>query len=540
MARSSHCRLLSLPDELLDAILGRIDHPPDRSNVALCCSRLHRLLRSTPLALRVNFLSCTNPIGAREWCKQLKHFSVTFTLITEVSVEIPVRLENRLLAALGSSCPELKKLAIQARFHTTPRDAEVWRTFARKCSQLTLLDLGPPTSADTPLRAKPALPPLDAFPSLQSFVLGFVPKKIASLRRCSSLTSLGLWDPKGSTILSLASSSSFRLSLHSLCIESADLRDCLECISSFPRLASLALLACKFHAHELHTLSLSLQTLTRLFIDNCPRVCTSSVAAMVRANSSLSTLSLTGDSYHLLRSEGIAPKLRFLRLSRLSAFSPGVLADCSLDHLLIEKSQLSLEDLACMLVREKEREEVVQGEGEGVEQSGGTRTAAEALERSESETSADTICASVDMLMLTNIHFIPLPQPGLLLPRGPIMPPPLSIAASNMFGRLKKLTMWRCTGLGEQRLASLLHDCLGLMELTVEHSEDMSDAVLLGSRLEVLTCLTLLACDRITADGVAGFLGAFPRLSDLKVEVEKITPETREEFVRAGVVMRGV
>ncbi|CAI5510788.1 unnamed protein product [Closterium sp. Naga37s-1] len=233
---------------------------------------------------------------------------------------------------------------------------------------LTHLELSSRFARNTSRRRyedRTALPPLHAFPSLRAVTLGFHPKEISPLLRCSALTSLSLWQPTGGDLACLASpcfSPSFRSSLQSLTIQSGNLTNYLPRVSSFTSLSSLSLESCTFNPCELHSLSRSLHSLTHLTIDNCPSVCGRAVAAMVRANPSLSSLSLSGSSYRLFSSKPLSAvlrlssrKLQTLTLAGLPSFRPGMLAGCSsLESLTLERTEGSLEGLLGMLVRADE------------------------------------------------------------------------------------------------------------------------------------------------------------------------------------------
>ncbi|CAI7774572.1 unnamed protein product [Closterium sp. NIES-53] len=112
-----------------------------------------------------------------------------------------------------------------------------------------------------------------------------------------------------------------------------------------------------------------------------------------------------------------------------------------------------------------------------------------------------------------------------------------SIARAAVFGQLKRLVLVRCLGLEEQEWIQLLAACVRLKELKVQQNERFSDVVLTGSRLERLTSLTVVMCDKITASGIGEALGSFPRLRYLKVEVGKVSERARRELLRAGVVV---
>ncbi|CAI6007637.1 unnamed protein product [Closterium sp. NIES-65] len=88
-------------------------------------------------------------------------------------------------------------------------------------------------------------------------------------------------------------------------------------------------------------------------------------------------------------------------------------------------------------------------------------------------------------------------------------------------------------------LVRLLRACGMLEDLRVEGSDGFSDTVIAGSKLEVLTRLTVVGCGGITADSIGGLLGNVPRLRFLKVEASKVSERARRELLRAGVVVRG-
>ncbi|CAI5528728.1 unnamed protein product [Closterium sp. Naga37s-1] len=163
--RARDSRLLALPDELLNIILGLADHPSDRRNVALSCSRLRRLSRRTPHALRLELLTSL----------ELNPLYESSRLFTGDSPDVPVHL----------------------------------------------------------------------FPSLQSLTLHYDPDNCRPVLRCSSLTSLTLWDLDSSTLSSLASpESSLRATLKSLTIHSAELQGSLAPLAVFSALTSLSFHSC--------------------------------------------------------------------------------------------------------------------------------------------------------------------------------------------------------------------------------------------------------------------------------------------------------
>ncbi|CAI7747408.1 unnamed protein product [Closterium sp. NIES-53] len=186
------------------------------------------------------------------------------------------------------------------------------------------------------------LPSIHVFLALHSFALLITASKLNPLSRCSSLTSLTLWNPLPSTLSSLAScSSSVRPSLKSLTLHSAKLQSCLAPLASFPHLASLAFLACTINPLELHALARSLHTLTHLTIHDCPLVSSHALTALVEANPALASLSLHGTTYRLFSAPPFRsllflslPSLHALELSGLPSFRPGMLAHCTGLHSL--------------------------------------------------------------------------------------------------------------------------------------------------------------------------------------------------------------
>ncbi|CAI5502500.1 unnamed protein product [Closterium sp. Naga37s-1] len=417
MKRGDRCRLLSLPDELLESIFSTVTHPSDRRNVALVCSRLRRISRRTPHSLLVEFIPHHHRHSSvRDWLGDFDDKTRAFPNITSLTVRVTDTLRDYLLAGIGATCGQLKELKLLAvdwgRFEATavtPTNHSLPPALALAMPPLinptplfpilplpplptlpptTLLCLSPFARPDHLLLFQPAgssgvslrfsrdssrylyedtpaLPPLHAFPSLRALTLSFRPKEISPLLRCSALTSLSLWQPTGSDLACLASSSSaFRSSLQSLTIRSADLTNHLPCVSSFTLLSSLSLHSCMFDPCELHSLSRSLHSLTHFTIHGCPLACCRAVATMVRANPSLSTLSLSGTTYRLFIPRPLSTvlrlssrKLQTLTLSGLPSFRPGMLAGCSsLESLTLERAEGSLEGLLGMLVRVEEAE----------------------------------------------------------------------------------------------------------------------------------------------------------------------------------------
>ncbi|CAI5458598.1 unnamed protein product [Closterium sp. Yama58-4] len=110
-----------------------------------------------------------------------------------------------------------------------------------------------------------------------------------------------------------------------------------------------------------------------------------------------------------------------------------------------------------------------------------------------------------------------------------------SIALAAVFGGLRRLAVVQCGGVGEEQLRAVLRACRVLVELRVEHSDAMSDKVLLSCPLHSLTHATLIACNGITAAGVIGLLASFPRLMQLKVEAVKVPERARRKLLRAAV-----
>ncbi|CAI5472665.1 unnamed protein product [Closterium sp. Yama58-4] len=87
-----------------------------------------------------------------------------------------------------------------------------------------------------------------------------------------------------------------------------------------------------------------------------------------------------------------------------------------------------------------------------------------------------------------------------------------SLARAAAFRHLKHLTLVCCEGLKEQDWMELLGACSKLQELRVLQNNEISDAVIAGSRLGTLTSLTLVECGKITATSIGGVLGSFPKL----------------------------
>ncbi|CAI7829869.1 unnamed protein product [Closterium sp. NIES-54] len=229
MKRGDRCRLLSLPDEILECILRTVTNPSDRCNVSLVCSRFHRISRRTPRKLLFEFIPCQRwGSKFRDWLRDFDIKSRAFPRITSLNVHLSYCLRDYLLAGIGATCGQLTELRLLTvnggEFEAT---ASGWRSLARQCPHLTHLELNSRFGLDSSYRRyedRPALPCLHAFPSLRAVTLGFYPKEISPLLRCSALTSLSLWQPTGGNLACLASpTSSFRSSLQSLTIQSANL-----------------------------------------------------------------------------------------------------------------------------------------------------------------------------------------------------------------------------------------------------------------------------------------------------------------------------
>ncbi|CAI7911178.1 unnamed protein product [Closterium sp. NIES-53] len=343
--RAGNSRLLSLPDELLQMILGLADHPFDRCSVALSCSRLRRLSRRTLHTLSFDFYSRRRVTNLRQWLNAFDDYSRVFTHLTDLTVELNSRY---------------------ARSHLS---------YTRQ----------------------PALPPVHLLPSLQSLSLLYVPSDYLSIPRCSSLTSLTLWAPESSTLSSLAFSSSpllsspssplssssssplassppspLRTSLSSLTIHSAKLQGSLASLAFFPSLSSLSLHSCTVDPYELRSLSRSLHSLANLSIHSCPLVSSHSITPILQANPALSSLSLHGTTYRLFGAQSFrsllshSSQLHSLHLAGLPSFRPGLLAACSaLRSLSLEgvvgssnsllPGAVSLDSLVVLLVQAERR-----------------------------------------------------------------------------------------------------------------------------------------------------------------------------------------
>ncbi|CAI5962476.1 unnamed protein product [Closterium sp. NIES-64] len=250
---------------------------------------------------------------------------------------------------------------------------------------------------------QPPLPPVHLLPSLQSLTLLYVPSDLLPISRCSSLTSLTLCAPDSSELSSLAFTSSslvsssssrssrasfsspspptppsplassppspLRTTLTSLTIHSADLQGSVSSLSLFPALSSLSLHSCTIDPYELRSLSGSLHSLTHLAIHSSPLISSDSLAPILQANPSLSSLSLHGTTYRLFRAQGFSSllsrcssQLHSLHLAGLPCFRPGLLAACrnlhslSVEGVIESKENLlpnnvSLDCLVAMLVR---------------------------------------------------------------------------------------------------------------------------------------------------------------------------------------------
>ncbi|CAI5458610.1 unnamed protein product [Closterium sp. Yama58-4] len=218
-------------------------------------------------------------------------------------------------------------------------------------------------------------------------------------------------------------------------------------------------------------------------------------------------------------------------------------------------------------------------EGQGRRRKGescSSSAAAKAHQGSERATPVDVNCPCLASLVLKNIQFSPAFEPawlpGYLPSTSPLLVPVSrippcstfrpstslfspgstpsaspsqqqqsfeSIALAAVFSGLRRLAVVQCSGVGEEQLRAVLRACRVLVELRVEHSDAMSDALLLSCPLPSLTHATLVSCTQVTAAGVAGLLGSFPGLRYLKVEEEKVPERARRKLLRAGVVVRG-
>ncbi|CAI5461554.1 unnamed protein product [Closterium sp. Yama58-4] len=251
---------------------------------------------------------------------------------------------------------------------------EYFFLFSSSSSELILIPPPPvlpfalpesPTSALKSLElrlvsAKAVCPPLSAFPSLLSLTLyrlDGLPVQIASLSRCSSLTSLSLWHLTDPLLSSLSSSSSSLPALQSLTLTSASVRASLGSLGAFPLLSSLALCTCsQIDFPEMHTLSRFLHTLTHLTIQDCLLVPASAVACLTAANSSLASLSLRGNMRLFSPREieaalkSAAGALETLTLSGMPMLRRGTLEGCTrLKSLRLEYGKGSVWDIAGML-----------------------------------------------------------------------------------------------------------------------------------------------------------------------------------------------
>ncbi|CAI5463205.1 unnamed protein product [Closterium sp. Yama58-4] len=405
IVNASNSRLLFLPDELLQIILSLVDHPTDRRNVALSCSRLRRLSRRTPHALRLEFYSRSKASNPREWLKTFDDYSRVFTHVKDLTVEITRGLGNQLMAGIAAGCPKLKKLKlVVAAWDSFNVNGRAWRNLAKQCPLLASLKL----SSRISYTRQPSLPPVHLFPSLHSLSLLYVPSDYLSIPHCSSLTSLTLGAPESSTLSSLAFSSSslvsssssslessppssLRSSLTSLTIHCAELQGALASLAFFPSLASLSLHSCTIDPYELSSLSRSLHSLTHLTIHSCPLVSSHSLIPILQANPALTSLSLHGTTYRLFGPQGFrallshcSSQLHSLSLAGFPCFSPGVFAACTaLRSLSVEgmsevsdsvsPCRVSLDGIAGMLVRVVQTGGGTGGEagGEAGEEAGG-------------------------------------------------------------------------------------------------------------------------------------------------------------------------
>ncbi|CAI5494660.1 unnamed protein product, partial [Closterium sp. Naga37s-1] len=346
-------RLLSLPDELLKIILGLADHPSDRSNVALSCSRLRHLSRRTPHALRLEFHSRSRAANPQEWLKKFEDFSGVFTHVTDLTVEITSVLGDQVIAGIAAGCPKLEQLKLEvSAWDIFDVNGPAWRNLANRCPLLASLELNSPSARSrSPHTQQPPLPPVHLLPSLQSLSLLYVPSDYLSIPRCSSLTSLTLWGPESSSLSSLAFSpsscassssvassrpSSLRTSLTSLTIYSAQLSCSFAPLTFFPSLSSLSLHSCSIDRYELRSLSRSLYKRTHIAIHSCPFVSSYSLIPTLQANPALSSLSLHGTNYCLFAAQGFrsllarcSSQLHSLHLAGFPSLRPGLLADCS-------------------------------------------------------------------------------------------------------------------------------------------------------------------------------------------------------------------
>ncbi|CAI7838209.1 unnamed protein product [Closterium sp. NIES-54] len=334
--RAGNSRLLSLPDELLQIILGLEDHPSDRCSVALSCSRLRRLSRRTSHTLRLDYFSCRRFVNLRQWLKALDDYSRTHSPFPAAPP-----------SPLSPSAP--LNLPIFPPLHSLPPP------------------LSPPRPA-LPVLPSPHLPP-----------------------------------PTPPSPLASSPPSSLRTTLTSLTIHSADLQGSLPSLAFFPSLSSLSLHSCTIDPYELRSLSHSLNSLSHLTIHSSPLISSDSLAPILQANPSLSSLSLHGTTYRLFRAQGFrsllsrcSSQLRSLHLAGLPCFRPGLLADCrglsalSVEGVIESKENLlpnnvSLDCLVAMLVHVEQMggaggEAGGEAEGEAGEMAGG-----EAGEKAEGE-----------------------------------------------------------------------------------------------------------------------------------------------------------
>ncbi|CAI5505248.1 unnamed protein product [Closterium sp. Naga37s-1] len=383
-------RLLSLPDELLQPFLARVDHPRDRCSLALSCSQLRRLSRRTPHSLRLHFFAKKQGATAREWIKNFDIYSGVFTHIIDLAVEVSCTTIDQLLGGIGAGCPKLERLKlVSVRDPRFQINAAAWGKLARQCP----LSPPPPSPPLPPLSPSrhlsralspshqphnvtgarlPTLPevhraqrnaasPSRRLPALRSLTLLYEPSHYRFIDRCSSLTSLTLWRPSAFALYSLASPSSpLHLSLASLTIHSAVLEAALAPLASFPRLATLAFHSCTIDPCELHAFARSLHTLTHLAILNCPLVSSHVLAPLVETNPALSSLSLHSTSYPLFAAQGLrtmlarsSSRLHTLTLSGLPSYRPGMLARCSSLQRLTLKGARRRGRVLCRLSRRR-------------------------------------------------------------------------------------------------------------------------------------------------------------------------------------------
>ncbi|CAI5520649.1 unnamed protein product [Closterium sp. Naga37s-1] len=351
-------RLLSLPDELLQPILARVDHPRDRCSLALSCSHLRRLSCRTPHSIRRGFsVACG-------WMKKNVVYFGVFTRIVDLTVEVSSISMDQLLRGIGAGCERFEScrngaffLSLRIAAFTFPPTSPLLSTASSPpfISLVTSLELDSPFDRQPLSFNAPLPPPVDAFPSLRSLTLLYKPSHYRFISCCSTLTSLTLWRPNAFALYSLASPSSpLRLSLASLTIQTAWLEAALTPLASFPRLASLSFHSCSIDPGEFHALSRSLHTLTHLALHDCPLVSSHSIATLAQANLALSSVSLHSTSYPLFISQGLrnllrscSSRLHTLTLSGLPSYRPGMLARCnSLQRLTLKGRKEASEEVA--------------------------------------------------------------------------------------------------------------------------------------------------------------------------------------------------